>query len=109
MKTGIKDFFKQLREKERFEKRVEELHYTSGTETEKFTPLYRQRMLGIPNITFSICYKETIPGQLTIPNSETFLFRLDDEDLKYFADKYRPQLQKELEENIATLKNEYDI
>ena len=105
MKTGIKDFFKQLGEKEICEQKVMELRNNTGTTS----PIFRQATLGIPNIIFSIGYKAVVPGQLTMPNNETFLFRLDDEDLKYFADKYRPQLQKELEENIATLKNDYDI
>ena len=57
--------------------------------------------------SFHLCTSWNCPGALTYGNRYSQLIDLDEEDIKYFEDKYLSKLDKEMEDKINKIKKEY--
>ena len=57
--------------------------------------------------SFHLCTSWNCPGALTYGNRYLQLIDLDEEDIRYFENKYLSKLDKEMEDKINKIKKEY--
>ena len=57
--------------------------------------------------SFHLCSSWNCPGALTYGIKYSQLIDLDEEDIKYFENKYLSKLDKEMEDKINKIKKEY--
>lgn len=100
MKSNIKGFFKASRSKEEL-----------SIEKEKMDPSFI-RVADIIQFTVTVQHFKFMFDRFEsrhICNNPENTIILDDEDIAYFKNKYKDQLQKELDEEIYNLKKQYEI
>lgn len=93
---GYIDFIKEYKRKLSIDKDIEENKLD-------FFRDFRDR------IDFFVCMDTHTPMTIRLGYGMNRMFRLDDEDLKYFYNKYYPKIKEELEIEINEINEKYSV
>lgn len=107
MEYTFKKFFTKLEEKKESDLKNEELEKNLKTKgSYHYIHSFEQKS---PVINFYVHLTEYYPGIILAGNNSTELFKLDEEDLNYFKNKYNYKLEEEYNKNLMELNYKYNI